>query len=68
MEGRLTAGKALAVVVVLKVARYGVESEMSVTTLAAAELVVVAPAKYISAFELIPVKNSGLWVMPNVDG
>lgn len=41
---------------------------MSVTTLAAAEPVAVAPAKYISAFELIPVKSRGLWVMPKVDG
>lgn len=60
--------KPLAVVVVLRVARYGVESDMSVTTLAAAELLTVAPAKYISAFELIPGKSRGLWVMPNVDG
>ncbi len=44
-EGRLTFGSSLAVVVVLSVARYGVESEISVTTLKAAEALAVAPAK-----------------------
>lgn len=66
--GRAPFGKLVVIATVESLSRYGVESDMSVTTLIDAVLVAVIPSKYASALELIPGKSMGLSVAPSVDG
>ena len=65
MDGRFTF---VAVAAVDSLLRYGVESEISVTTFAAAVFVATEPSKYCSAFELMPGNSKELGVAPNVEG